>query len=344
MAEEEKNNPEALQEGVDPTAEAREEAVDLVADVEEGVKDDSREKREDLKGELDGEEEGTDPEADLDTDTDGDADAEEPEEEEEAEAEEGEVSWWDEKKTMLSAAFEPAKGEGWDEDAGFFGNLGNIDFGGTFQGIGVLFGMGWEGLKEWWGGLWDKKKEKVKEKEKETENTFELINPDAPVFSFEISSGVTPRVTSPYGLRVHPTQGGVKDHGGVDLGGLPEGTPIVSTTDGVIESAGYDDASGHYVRMTLPDGDVAVFCHLQDPGPEAGVEIAEGMTIGKIGSSGRSTGAHLHFGIRKGGGGGDFIDPTGYLPENLQEQAVEKQQAFVAAHPELFDEEPSVQA
>lgn len=108
------------------------------------------------------------------------------------------------------------------------------------------------------------------------------------------------RVSSGFGARTHPVTGEKgKMHNGVDFA-IPGGTPLAAIGGGVVESVGYDDISGNYIRVKMPNGDVFSYAHMKEKSPlKKGQSISAGDVIGKVGSTGRSTGNHLHLTYKK---------------------------------------------
>ncbi|SDS34719.1 Murein DD-endopeptidase MepM and murein hydrolase activator NlpD, contain LysM domain [Nocardioides scoriae] len=96
------------------------------------------------------------------------------------------------------------------------------------------------------------------------------------------------------------------DHTGLDFA-APSGTPIVAIANGTITETGYAGAYGNQTIMTLDDGTEVWFCHQTTIGVEPGDKVAAGQQIGTVGTTGNSTGPHLHLEIRPGGG--DPVDP-----------------------------------
>lgn len=109
------------------------------------------------------------------------------------------------------------------------------------------------------------------------------------------------RVNSPFGLRRMPWENHGRLHEGVDIA-APSGKPVVAVEDGVITRAGTSASYGRYVEIRHENGLSSFYAHLGriDRAARAGVAVAAGATIGRIGSSGTSTGPHLHFEIRRG--------------------------------------------
>lgn len=119
-------------------------------------------------------------------------------------------------------------------------------------------------------------------------------------------------VSSPFGERVHPVTGEHRHHDGVDLAAA-EGTPIRAAEDGVVSFAGQQNGYGNVVIVDHPGpggGFQTVYAHQSHLGVTQGEQVARGEVIGAVGSTGVSTGPHLHFEVRRGG---RAVDPLPYL-------------------------------
>ncbi len=103
-------------------------------------------------------------------------------------------------------------------------------------------------------------------------------------------------VSSPYGWRVHPVYKDWRFHHGVDLS-APSGTPIVASRAGVVSRASYDSSSGYHVYINHQDGFSTRYLHMTHYIVKPGQWVAAGQIIGYVGSTGTSTGAHLHFSV-----------------------------------------------
>lgn len=103
-------------------------------------------------------------------------------------------------------------------------------------------------------------------------------------------------LTSPFGWRTHPVYGDWRFHYGVDLAG-PMGTPIVATRAGVVTTATYDSSAGYYVTIDHQDGFSSKYLHMTHYIVSSGEYVSAGQVIGYMGSTGTSTGSHLHFSI-----------------------------------------------
>ena len=117
-------------------------------------------------------------------------------------------------------------------------------------------------------------------------------------------------ITSEYGVREHPIQGVVKQHTGIDIGGAPLGTPVVAAADGVVTYAGWLGGYGNCVMINHGDGIVTLYGHGNEILTEVGNEVKQGDTIMAVGSTGNSTGPHLHFEVRVNG---NYTNPLNYV-------------------------------
>jgi murein DD-endopeptidase MepM/ murein hydrolase activator NlpD len=111
---------------------------------------------------------------------------------------------------------------------------------------------------------------------------------------------VAGRVTSGFGERFHPILGYVRFHAGVDLG-ASAGTPIVAAADGRVVAAGWHGGYGRQVAIAHANGIETTYGHMSRIAAFPGEMVRRGQVIGYVGSSGLSTGPHLHFEVTKNG-------------------------------------------
>lgn len=116
-------------------------------------------------------------------------------------------------------------------------------------------------------------------------------------------------VTSSYGYRVHPITGNYTMHNGVDLAAY-QGTAIYATKSGYVTTATYNYAYGYYVTINHMDGFSSLYGHMTHYIVSEGDYVSQGQTIGYVGSTGYSTGPHLHFTIYYNG---DTVNPMNYI-------------------------------
>ena len=117
------------------------------------------------------------------------------------------------------------------------------------------------------------------------------------------------KLTSPYGYRIHPTLGYRKFHNGVDLANS-QGTPIYATRSGKVTVATYGSTYGYYVTINHGDGYSSLYAHMTHYVVSKGDTVKKGQLIGYMGSTGRSTGPHLHFSIFYNG---SSVNPMNYI-------------------------------
>lgn len=115
-----------------------------------------------------------------------------------------------------------------------------------------------------------------------------------------------PRISSPFGDRVHPVKKQRLPHYGVDLA-IPVGTDVFSPAAGTVTGVWSDNSCGRGIRITHSNGYETVYCHLSEQLVKSGDRVSAGCRIAKSGNTGRSTGPHLHYGIKHDGG---YIDPA----------------------------------
>ncbi len=113
-------------------------------------------------------------------------------------------------------------------------------------------------------------------------------------------------VTSPFGSRIHPVTGQRKMHSGIDYGS-PKGSPVYAVAKGKVTVSGYDEYSGNKIAIRHADNSVSYYMHLSSRGVGVGQQVTGGQVIGRVGSTGRSTGPHLHLGFKDASG--KWINP-----------------------------------
>ncbi|KNE82909.1 MULTISPECIES: peptidoglycan DD-metalloendopeptidase family protein [Streptomyces] len=122
-----------------------------------------------------------------------------------------------------------------------------------------------------------------------------------------------PPMTSPYGMRVHPVTGVNKLHTGIDFG-VPSGTPIRAAMDGTVTFAGWNTGYGNRVVIshgTMDGKTIATtYNHMSAIGVSKGQKVKVGAPVGAVGSTGYSTGAHLHFEVQQNG---QYVNPAPWI-------------------------------
>lgn len=126
------------------------------------------------------------------------------------------------------------------------------------------------------------------------------------------------RMSSGYGMRMHPVLGRRKGHKGIDLA-APRGTPVYATADGVVTKAKWFSSYGLYISIDHSADLETRYAHLSKLAVDAGEFVKKGDLIGYVGSTGRSTGPHLHYEVRIDG---VAVDPMPYMVENQAQLAL----------------------
>ncbi|MGB5485195.1 M23 family metallopeptidase [Parasphingorhabdus sp.] len=143
----------------------------------------------------------------------------------------------------------------------------------------------------------------------------------------------TGMISSSYGYRRDPFTGGGAMHSGMDFKGT-RGLPIVAAAGGKVTHAGWKSGYGKTVEITHGNGLLTRYAHLSRIGVTAGQKIEQGLQLGAMGSTGRSTGPHLHFEVRLNG---KAINPRPFLEANtdvLKVKAIARQRAKAPKHSE----------
>src|SRR5512133_279964 len=113
------------------------------------------------------------------------------------------------------------------------------------------------------------------------------------------------QITSGFGSRRHPLKGFVQQHPAIDYG-APTGTPVWAVGDGSVKSAGWLGDCGNAVQLRHRNGLETLYCHLSGVAVRAGTHVSQKQVIGWVGSTGASTGPHLHYGVKRNGG---YVNP-----------------------------------
>lgn len=117
------------------------------------------------------------------------------------------------------------------------------------------------------------------------------------------------RITSEFGAREQPTAGASTNHKGIDIG-AKSGSAILAAADGTVVVSTYSYSAGNYIMINHGGGVYTVYMHCSALLTSEGQTVKKGETIAKVGSTGYSTGPHLHFGIRSGG---TYLNPLHYV-------------------------------
>lgn len=143
---------------------------------------------------------------------------------------------------------------------------------------------------------------------------------------------VAGRITSGFGMRFHPILHYARMHAGIDFG-APWGSPIVAAADGTVVAAGYGGGYGRQVQIAHGGGIVTLYGHMSSIAATPGEPVRQGQVIGYVGSSGLSTGPHLHFEVKVNG---QAVDPMTVRMQSRQEISGPARQAFNARLKQLM--------
>lgn len=147
------------------------------------------------------------------------------------------------------------------------------------------------------------------EKRRILESNGKVITYDGGIFKFPLASYT--RISDDYGNRIHPTLGVEQFHNGVDFA-APKGTAIYAAYDGIVVAATYSSSMGNYIMIDHGSGLYTIYMHASALYVSKDDVVVRGDTIAAVGSTGRSTGNHLHFSVRKDGA---YTSPWNYLSE-----------------------------
>ena len=149
----------------------------------------------------------------------------------------------------------------------------------------------------------------AEEKAKLLAENGSVITYDGGVFAWPAPAYT--RVSSDYGNRMHPTLGVEKFHNGIDLA-APTGSAILAAYNGKVVAADYNASMGNYVMIDHGNDLYTIYMHASALYVSRGETVAKGQQIAAVGSTGRSTGPHLHFGVRLNG---SYVSPWNYLSQ-----------------------------
>lgn len=149
----------------------------------------------------------------------------------------------------------------------------------------------------------------LEEKKQLLASNGSLITYDGGQFKFPLASYT--RISDDYGKRIHPILNIEQFHNGVDFA-APKGTAIYAAYDGKVVAATYSATMGNYVMIDHGDSLYTIYMHASALYVSKGDIVARGETIAAVGSTGRSTGNHLHFSVRLNG---EYVSPWNYLSE-----------------------------
>ena len=151
--------------------------------------------------------------------------------------------------------------------------------------------------------------ETIKALEKALEEEEQKLLYDGGAFIWPVAKYT--RITSPFGWRNHPTLHVPMFHNGIDIGS-PYGTAIYAAYDGKVIASSYTSVMGYYIMIDHGGGIITVYMHCSKLHVKAGTMVTCGQKIAAVGSTGRSTGNHLHFSVRKNG---EYVNPLDFVKE-----------------------------
>lgn len=131
------------------------------------------------------------------------------------------------------------------------------------------------------------------------------------VGGFRWPLAVSGRITSYFGAREQPTAGASTYHNGIDIA-APQGTAVLAAAEGTVVTATYSSSAGNYLMVYHGNSTYTVYMHCSSLNVSKGQKVSKGQTIASVGSTGVSTGAHLHFGISVGG---SYVNPLNYVSQ-----------------------------
>ena len=145
------------------------------------------------------------------------------------------------------------------------------------------------------------------EKKRLAEENKSAITYDGGQFAWPAPKYV--RISDEYGNRTHPILGTQQFHNGLDMA-APGGSPILAAYDGEVVAADYSATMGNYIMINHGDGLITIYMHASTLEVSKGQMVVRGEEIAKVGTTGRSTGNHLHFSVRRDGG---YVNPWNYF-------------------------------
>ncbi|RKD32216.1 murein hydrolase activator EnvC family protein [Lacrimispora algidixylanolytica] len=152
-----------------------------------------------------------------------------------------------------------------------------------------------------------KKEEEARKAAQKTGKTYNTVAIGNIKFIWPCPSSI--RITSGFGDRDSPTEGASTNHKGIDVS-ASTGSGIVAAASGTVTISTYSYSAGNYIMIHHGGGVYTVYMHCSELLVSAGQEVSQGQVIAKVGSTGYSTGPHLHFGIRVDG---SYVNPAKYV-------------------------------
>lgn len=148
-----------------------------------------------------------------------------------------------------------------------------------------------------------------------------------------ISNKDLKQTASGYGTRIDPIYGTPKFHAGMDFSASP-GTDVYATGNGVVEKAGWETGYGNTIVIDHGFGYKTLYAHLRSINVKRGVKVVRGEVIGGVGSTGKSTGPHLHYEVHLKG---KVVNPVNYYFMDLSAEDYDKMIQITANHGKVYD-------
>ncbi|MEY8356694.1 peptidoglycan DD-metalloendopeptidase family protein [Lachnospiraceae bacterium 54-53] len=152
-----------------------------------------------------------------------------------------------------------------------------------------------------------RKEEEARKAAEQAGKTYNTVSIGNIKFIWPCPSGN--RITSGFGDRESPTEGASTNHQGIDIS-ASSGSSIVAAASGTVTISTYSYSAGNYIMIHHGGGVYTVYMHCSELLVSAGQEVSQGQVIAKVGSTGYSTGPHLHFGVRVNG---SYVNPVQYV-------------------------------
>lgn len=157
--------------------------------------------------------------------------------------------------------------------------------------------------------LLQKQRDKIAAQESQSGNDDKQVVPTTGDYAWPLTT--SGRITSSFGYRSAPTAGASSYHKGVDIA-VSVGTSVLATKDGKVVTATYSSSAGNYVAIYHGNGTYSYYMHCSSLSVSVGDRVKKGQVIAKSGSTGISTGPHLHFAIYKNG---TYVNPMYYVSQ-----------------------------
>lgn len=155
--------------------------------------------------------------------------------------------------------------------------------------------------------------ERLDTDEKKAFDTYILSSGGQQIYSSCLLENWEQLISSKFGERIHPITGVRTFHNGIDIA-VSTGTPLYSSTTGIVTTSAYSETAGNYIIVTMENGWCVKYMHLDTRNVLVGESVIKGQEIGATGNTGRSTGSHLHLEVRDADD--NPIDPTFIIPSS----------------------------